>query len=156
MGAALAGVRSNAGSAKAWPEGKAAVSEAIRRLKQLSTPDSAHASALWQQRAVPVLDRLYRHVQARLDALKAEQEVLTFADLERLAALALERPEVQAFYAERWKAVLVDEFQDTSPLQWQIVSALTAGGADVHGGGRREAEHLRFPGRGRARVSHRP
>lgn len=129
MGAALENVRSNARSAKAWAEGKAAVSEAIRRLKQLSSPDGAHASALWQQRAVPVLDRLYRHVQSHLDALKAAQEVLTFADLERLAALALERPEVQAFYAERWKAVLVDEFQDTSPLQWQIVSALTAGGA---------------------------
>ena len=129
MAAALAGVRKNAGTAKAWGSSKAVVSEAVQRLVQLSSPDSALKNALWQQRAVPVLERLYRHVQSRLDALKAEQELLTFADLERLAAQALERPDVQAYYAERWKAVLVDEFQDTSPLQWQIISTLTAGGA---------------------------
>ena len=129
MAAALAGLRANAGTAKAWGAHKVTVLHAAQRLAQLSAPDSVLSRALWQQRALPVIERLYRHAQRRLDALKAEQERLTFADLERLAAQALEHPDVQAYYAERWTAVLVDEFQDTSPLQWRIISALTAAGA---------------------------
>lgn len=130
MHAALVGVRSNAGNAKAWGAAKDPVLRAINRIKALSDPDGALESEFWQLQAVPVLERLYQWAQTRLDTLKAEQEVLTFADLERLAARALSFPHVREHYAERWKVVFVDEFQDTSPLQWQILNALGGAGAN--------------------------
>ncbi|WP_216328000.1 UvrD-helicase domain-containing protein [Deinococcus aestuarii] len=131
MHAALAGVRSNAGNAKAWGAAKDPVLRAVNRLRELAAPDGALEGELWQLQAVPVLEGLYRRVEARLDALKAEQEVLTFADLERLAARALSFLHVREHYTERWRALFVDEFQDTSPLQWQILNALSAGGANL-------------------------
>jgi len=124
MHSALQGVRRNAGTAKAWGGTKGIVGSAVEALKSLSAPESALDAEGWQVRATPVLERLYTHVQTQLDQLKAQQEKLTFADLERLAARALSFPEVRAYYHERWRAICVDEFQDTSPLQWQILSAL--------------------------------
>ncbi|WP_221091404.1 UvrD-helicase domain-containing protein [Deinococcus aquaedulcis] len=128
MRAALSGTRANAGNAKVWGSAKAPVLRAVARLKSLASPDSALESEYWQLRAIPVLEGLYREVQARLDTLKAQQERLTFADLERLAARALSFAHVREYYASRWKAVFVDEFQDTSPLQWEILSAISSGG----------------------------
>lgn len=131
MYSALQDVRSNAGNAKFWGGAKERVLAAVNCLRALSAPTRPLEAERWQLRAVQVLEGLYRRVEARLDALKAEHEVLTFADLERFAAAALTSPSVRAYYAERWKAVFIDEFQDTSPLQWQILSALGGGGVNV-------------------------
>ncbi|MFC3860725.1 UvrD-helicase domain-containing protein [Deinococcus antarcticus] len=124
---ALAGIRRNAGSAAAWGGHKDTVHRALNDLRIITQPLMAEQQ-LWQCRALLVLERLYYHAQARLDDLKAQQEVLTFADLERLAARALSDPQVREYYAQRFKALLVDEFQDTSPLQWEILSALSGHG----------------------------
>ena len=32
---------------------------------------------------------------------------------------------------ERWELVLVDEFQDTDPLQWEVLERAFAGAADA-------------------------
>lgn len=60
-------------------------------------------------------------------ALKAEQRVFDFADLEWYAYRLL-RDEDHAAYLQsrldsRYKHILLDEFQDTNPLQWSIVRA---------------------------------
>lgn len=127
MHAALSGLRVNAGNAAAWGAAKAPVLQAALRLRALAAPGSSLDHEYWQLQAVPVLEAIYREVQRRLDDLKVQQERLTFADLERLAARALSFAHVRAYYAERWKAVFVDEFQDTSPLQWEILSAISEG-----------------------------
>ena len=129
---ATVNIRSNAGSGKTWgAANKQVVTSAISALRDLCAPDDALDAAIWQLQAGPVLQGLYHRVQADLDRLKVEQEVLTFPDLERLAARALEHPEVRAYYHGRWRAVCVDEFQDTSPLQWQILSALVSAGVNL-------------------------
>ncbi|WP_152872057.1 UvrD-helicase domain-containing protein [Deinococcus terrestris] len=130
MHGALRSVRSNAGNARVWGAAKAVVHKAVQTLQRLSVPQGPLEAEVWQAQAVPVLARLYGHAQGRLNALKAEQEVLTFADLERLAARTLRHDEVRAYYQARWKAVCVDEFQDTSPLQWEILSALAPEGVN--------------------------
>jgi hypothetical protein len=53
--------------------------------------------------------------------------VLDFADLEVHALKALEREEVRSYYGERWRAFLVDEFQDTNPVQAELLDRLTQG-----------------------------
>lgn len=97
--------------------------------------------ALICQRLIAVLEtrkaqRLYRFNadgmrcgQALLDryqAVKLERGLLDFADVEWECARLL-RDSEQAEYLQykldaRYRHILLDEFQDTSPLQWQILS----------------------------------
>ena len=70
-------------------------------------------------------------------AVKAERRVLDFADLE-WHAYCLLQDEAHAAYLQsrldaRYKHILLDEFQDTNPLQWSIIQAwLNAYGDDHH------------------------
>jgi ATP-dependent helicase/nuclease subunit A len=69
-------------------------------------------------------------------AVKADQRKLDFADLELQAWRLLSDSEHAAYLHARidarYKHILIDEFQDTNPLQWQIVRAwLDAYGHDA-------------------------
>ncbi len=68
--------------------------------------------------------------------LKAEQRVFDFADLEwqayRLLSNRASAAYLQSRLDTRYKHILLDEFQDTNPLQWSIVRAwLSAYGEDA-------------------------
>ena len=66
---------------------------------------------------------------------KSEQRAMDFADLEWLAA-RLMRDEETATYLQvrldaRYRHLLLDEFQDTNPLQWRILQGWLAGYAGL-------------------------
>lgn len=72
---------------------------------------------------------------AHFQAMKQERDGLDFTDAEWLAWRLLSEPEESAALLAkldaRWKHLLLDEFQDANPLQWQILTAwLAAYGAD--------------------------
>lgn len=81
---------------------------------------------------VDLADRSYRALQALLsrfsqayETFKAERSGVDFDDLQLLALELLERnASIAAAYRERYQHLLVDEFQDTSPLQAGLVRAL--------------------------------
>ena len=68
-------------------------------------------------------------VRAELDRRKRRQGVLGYDDLLSHLATALEDEDSPARerMRQRWKVVLVDEFQDTDPVQWQILDRAFSG-----------------------------
>ena len=87
-----------------------------------------------------LLDEQYPHLaehgedlhalQAAYAEYKAERQVLDYDDLlVKLQLLLAEHPEVRAQLGQRYRYVMVDEYQDTNPLQAQIVQLL----GSVHG-----------------------
>lgn len=70
------------------------------------------------------LEKVSRYVVDRYERLKLRQGALDFNDLERGADRALESPSVREAYHRRFDLVLVDEFQDTNPLQAKIILRL--------------------------------
>jgi ATP-dependent helicase/nuclease subunit A len=84
-----------------------------------------YAHALADQRAVPALalvdELLGRYADAYAQAKRARTAV-DFDDLELLARdLLVAEPGIAAGYRERFARIMVDEFQDTNPLQLELI-----------------------------------
>jgi ATP-dependent helicase/nuclease subunit A len=134
----IAGVKLNVGSAKLWSNGGlAAVKEALRVLRDECVKPALNAGLTTLELGVaderlseliPILRDAFKQVREYVAAAKRRAGVLDFADLEECALRALENAEVRAHYAGRWKAILVDEFQDTNPIQAELLQRLTAEG----------------------------
>jgi ATP-dependent helicase/nuclease subunit A len=121
------------GSKKKWAseEEFKAVTEALRRLREavrgkkllaleLNEADADAAEAAWR------LARLYHLARARFSSLKQERQRLDFNDLVEVTDEMLSsHDEVCERYARAdgglIKALMVDEFQDTSPIQKRIL-----------------------------------
>ena len=58
---------------------------------------------------------------------KDRSGVLDFSDLETRARELLRVPSVRASLASRYRYVMVDEFQDTNGIQWEIIRSLCTG-----------------------------
>jgi ATP-dependent helicase/nuclease subunit A len=94
------------------------------------------ARRAWEQacldaRALPLWaalgDLLERHAAAYA-ARKQARSALDFSDLElRARDLLTDAPGLARAYAERFDLVMVDEFQDTNPLQMQLLGLVTRG-----------------------------
>ncbi len=68
------------------------------------------------------LVRLFRVVKAMYERVKAEHEVVDYLDLLiKLRDLLRDDPEARRFYQGLFEHIFVDEFQDTDPLQCEIV-----------------------------------
>ena len=107
-------------------------------LRKINTKDEARGEAFDTYQAAhsrvaqnAVLDELMdmaRRVDEAFSRLKRASAALDNNDLVRLALRALEDPVVGARYADRFKLVMVDEFQDTDALQIAIVRHLSGPG----------------------------
>jgi ATP-dependent helicase/nuclease subunit A len=88
-----------------------------------------YAHALADQRAVPALalvdELLGRYADAYAQA-KRSRTAVDFDDLELLARdLLLAEPGIAAGYRERFARIMVDEFQDTNPLQLELLELVS-------------------------------
>ncbi|BBX65223.1 RecBCD enzyme subunit RecB [Mycobacterium saskatchewanense] len=73
--------------------------------------------------------RFANRVLAELDRRKRRLRILSYDDLLTRLAEALESPDSPARerMRGRWRLVLVDEFQDTDPIQWQVLERAFSG-----------------------------
>jgi ATP-dependent helicase/nuclease subunit A len=81
----------------------------------------------WYEHRYAVVMRALEGARRTYDRLRAERGLLNFGDLLlRAAALLREHPEVRRYFARRFTHLLVDEFQDTDPIQAEVMLLLTA------------------------------
>lgn len=104
-------------------------------LLRIADADAQHAAWQHQQR----LARLARALLAEFAALKRARGWVDMTDLERAAQLLL-TDEVLAGWVQqrldtRVRHLLIDEFQDTSPVQWQALREWLSGYAGAGAGG---------------------
>ncbi|RTL34299.1 MAG: DNA helicase UvrD [Burkholderiales bacterium] len=82
--------------------------------------------------------RLGRRLVAEFEALKRSRGLVDMNDLERGALALLAQPELAGWVQQRLDAqvrhLLIDEFQDTSPLQWQALHGWLSAYAGAGGG----------------------
>ena len=122
------------GAAKAWGASKAAGSEASARAKALNEAAKEAFEALLAAAADHVLAKALQavgEVRERYQTHKREAAQLDFDDLLATAVgLLRDHPAVRDSLAERYRHVLVDEFQDTDPIQAEIIWRLTGAPED--------------------------
>jgi DNA helicase-2/ATP-dependent DNA helicase PcrA len=76
--------------------------------------------------------QIYRAYEQRLQQANA----LDFDDLLiKAVQLLREVPEVRAYYHERFRHVMIDEFQDTNGIQYELARLITLGAARLERGG---------------------
>ncbi|WP_404358247.1 exodeoxyribonuclease V subunit beta [Methylotuvimicrobium sp. KM1] len=106
--------------------------EYLATLKIDSTPFDALSDSI-DQISLVFRRALLEHVRIELDKQMKQLNILSFDDLISRLALALQGNQGALLTAElrqRFKAALIDEFQDTDQNQWLIFSTLF--GSDAH------------------------
>jgi len=108
-----------------------AVVDALQALHAMRVQQQAHDDH-------EALLRLARVLLAEYAALKRRRGLVDMADLERAAEALLGDGEMAGWVQERLdqrvRHVLIDEFQDTSPLQWQALQGWLSSYAGAGGG----------------------
>ncbi|MCW7540802.1 UvrD-helicase domain-containing protein, partial [Aquabacterium sp. A7-Y] len=109
--------------------------EAVAFLRDIRRGVAQQEAHLEHQR----LSRLTRLLLAEYARLKHARGLADMSDLERCALRLLGDHEVAGWLLERLdtrvRQVLIDEFQDTNPLQWQALSTWLSSYAGAGGGG---------------------
>jgi len=103
-------------------------------LQRLCAAQRQHQAWQHQQR----MARLTRRLVAEYAALKRARGWIDMNDVERTALTLLSDPVLSGWVQERLdtrvRHLLIDEFQDTNPLQWQALHAWLSGYAGAGGG----------------------
>lgn len=129
---AFAGFRSNGGLAKNWREGLVEVRDCLVKLREPFSNCQSFATLEFGPadaevcRRVDLLKIAFNTARGYIAKMKLDKKVLDFGDLEMYALEILKSPAVVEHYRRRWKAILVDEFQDTNPVQEKILDNLAA------------------------------
>ncbi len=80
--------------------------------------------SLEQKTAEPISERM-KHLMLELQEQKREQQLFEFNDVLQNLKSALQQDEVRKYVGQKYDYLFIDEFQDTNPLQWEIVRLLT-------------------------------
>ncbi len=95
------------------------------QFKDLKDCDFSINSEEKKFRYIETLIQLYQQAKEKFQEFKLTEGVLDFDDLLILTDKLLDNEIVQKELSERYKFILVDEFQDTDSIQFSILSKLT-------------------------------
>ena len=134
----LLAVKLIGGSGKSWPPGAfVAVKAGISALRDLVETEVRRGLLTFEPgptdddlaAALPDLRAAFALLHEELARRKALSGVVDFSDLEVHALRALRDEGVREHYRARWKAFLIDEAQDTNPVQLELLDRLSSGAA---------------------------
>jgi ATP-dependent helicase/nuclease subunit A len=112
------------GNQKNW-EGKGYLENVRVEMDQLSKAHEGVRASIVDSVIAALSERLTDYVKAYEQA-KRERNVLDFSDLLIFTRDMLKgHPQVRQYFRDRYRCLLVDEFQDTDPLQVEIVFSLS-------------------------------
>ncbi|MBC7230592.1 MAG: UvrD-helicase domain-containing protein [Actinobacteria bacterium] len=81
----------------------------------------------WREYRYPTVLEVFRKARRVYDHLRRERGFLNFQDLlMKAAALLRDHPEARRYFQSRFTHLLVDEFQDTDPIQAEVIFFLAA------------------------------
>ena len=95
---------------------------------ELSAADERAAAVL------PALSRLFLRADARYESSKGNGSMLDMDDLlEKTQQLLAADADIRHRLAQHYRFALIDEFQDTDPLQWEIIRSLASPDGQMSG-----------------------
>jgi ATP-dependent exoDNAse (exonuclease V) beta subunit len=113
-----------------WDDPKDGGGHPVTRIKETFKKATEQIEAVVDEHRTAALSELLVHLAAFTHAFAAERKVqgaATFHDLLVWARdLLRDRPDVRRAAAKRYQCIFVDEFQDTDPLQAELVCFLVA------------------------------
>lgn len=112
---------------KNWPGGKAQAEAEHQRWDEFCKQVAQPFVAAWRAHRYAAILPLLHRARDVYDRQRAAARALNFQDLLlRAAQLLRDRPEVRRYFRQRFTHILVDEFQDTDPIQAEVLLLLTA------------------------------
>ena len=101
-----------------------------RILQEMDTEEIFRTFSMWKNgmliRKEEVLQKMLEELYWQYNRLLKEEERLDYDDiLCQCCELLKNKPDVCRFWEERFEYILIDEFQDISPIQYEIISLLT-------------------------------
>lgn len=128
MAAALALFRQKAKiTQKMWPGGPKQAKDEQARWNAFSEQFAIPLTGRWYESRYEPSLRAIRGAAALYENIKNERGRLNFQDLlMKTAALLRDKPHIRKYFRSRFTHLLVDEFQDTDPIQAEIMMLLTA------------------------------
>jgi ATP-dependent helicase/nuclease subunit A len=112
---------------KNWPGKKAQAISELASWNDFAIRYAVPLVQTWREHRYEPVMRIIRQARDLYDALRRARNGLNFQDLLlRSAKLLRDKPEVRRYFRERFTHLLVDEFQDTDPIQAEVMLLLTA------------------------------
>lgn len=109
------------------------VKEQVNRIKTIIDEElELHLADQRAQELIPSIVAVLKQIDQRYQSKKDQINGLDFDDLENLTIQMLKgHSDFCAAYSERYKFIMVDEFQDTNPVQEELIRLLIGGSVDA-------------------------
>jgi ATP-dependent helicase/nuclease subunit A len=112
---------------KNWPGGAAQAKADGARWNTFRVETAEPLVRCWRELRYPIVIRALQSATAVYAGLRHQAGGLNYQDLLLKAAVLLrDKPKVRAYFRRRFTHLLVDEFQDTDPIQAQVMLLLTS------------------------------
>jgi ATP-dependent helicase/nuclease subunit A len=112
---------------KNWPGGKTQALEEQAHWEDFRTEFAEPLVRLWLEKRYEPVMRALKPALERYDSNRQQRAVLNYQDLLMAAAgLLRDKPGIREYFRKRFTHLLVDEFQDTDPIQAEVMMLLTA------------------------------
>lgn len=112
---------------KNWPGKKAQAKAELARWEDFVTTIAQPLTQTWRKHRYEPILRAIMPARDQYDRLRRESNSLNYQDLLMKAAdLLRAKPQIRKYFRRRFTHLLVDEFQDTDPIQTEVILLLTA------------------------------